>query len=254
MEKALIGGISFLKKNWLSNYQNTLYQNKFDIDLRSGSSLYTHQYMQNLSAAYSEARTLRSCYSSTGKLDSSFTFVIPIYENMPQQVSPKPSGSGGSSSSSGGTSTSSNLGPMDAKVINVSAGSSLNLRESASTSSAVQAKLKSGEHVLSIERAVNGNWQKVVTDNGKIGYVSGDYLQFVADVTNCNVKKTVSTDGSTVFVRSGPSTSLKEITSIPKGTQVTVINTGTYSFDGYLWDRVILNNGVQGFIANQFLK
>ena len=32
MEKAIEGGITICKKNWLDNYQNTLYQNKFDID------------------------------------------------------------------------------------------------------------------------------------------------------------------------------------------------------------------------------
>ena len=45
MQKALEAGIVILKENWLENYQNTLYQNKFDIDTRNGSTLYTHQYM-----------------------------------------------------------------------------------------------------------------------------------------------------------------------------------------------------------------
>ena len=56
MEKAIEGGITFCKKNWLENYQNSLYQNKFDIDTRNGTNLYEHQYMQNLMAAYSESR------------------------------------------------------------------------------------------------------------------------------------------------------------------------------------------------------
>lgn len=46
MQKALEGGIGFCKDNWLENYQNTLYQNRFDIDSTNGTSLYTHQYMQ----------------------------------------------------------------------------------------------------------------------------------------------------------------------------------------------------------------
>jgi beta-N-acetylglucosaminidase len=31
MQKAIEGGIKFCKKDWLENYQNTLYQNKFDL-------------------------------------------------------------------------------------------------------------------------------------------------------------------------------------------------------------------------------
>ena len=62
MVKALQGGIYFCKKNWLENYQNTLYQNKFDIDSTNGTSLYSHQYMQNLFGAYNEAKSLQGMY------------------------------------------------------------------------------------------------------------------------------------------------------------------------------------------------
>ena len=89
MEKAIEAGISFLKANWLDNYQNTLYTNKFDIDIRSGngqySGLFAHQYMGNLMAAYSEALILRSSYKDTGKLDSTFTFYIPVL-NLKSQM------------------------------------------------------------------------------------------------------------------------------------------------------------------------
>lgn len=82
MKKAIEGGIDFCKNNWLNRYQNTLYQNKFDIDLRDGTSLYTHQYMQNLMGAYSEGRLLNQMYYKTNNLNSNFTFIIPVYENM----------------------------------------------------------------------------------------------------------------------------------------------------------------------------
>ena len=67
MVKALQGGIYFCKKNWLENYQNTLYQNKFDIDSTNGTSLYSHQYMQNLFGAYNEAKSLQGMYDRTGR-------------------------------------------------------------------------------------------------------------------------------------------------------------------------------------------
>ena len=247
MKKALVGGIDFLKQNWLENYQNTLYQNKFDIDLRSGSSLYTHQYMQNLSAAYSEARTLRNCYTSSGKLDSSFTFIIPVYENMPSSISAKPSGSSTSSGSSGTYSSSD--GPMDAKVV---VDSILHLRESASTSSKSLRDLSNGTHLLSVKRAINGDWNQVVTDDGEIGYVSGDYLQFINDVTTCNIKKVTNTRAN---ARIGPSTSSDWVLyTLNEGTTVTVIDSERYYIDGYTWDRVILPDNTQAFIASKYLS
>ena len=90
MEKALEGGIVFLKANWLENYQNTLYQNRFDIDSTNGTSLYSHQYMQNLSAAYTEGNLLRGYYSNAGKIDTNLRFIIPVYEGMSATLSPRP--------------------------------------------------------------------------------------------------------------------------------------------------------------------
>ena len=47
--------------------------------------------MQNLMGAYSEAKTLQSMYKNTGKMDSNFTFIIPLYEQMNQSLSQLPS-------------------------------------------------------------------------------------------------------------------------------------------------------------------
>ena len=47
--------------------------------------------MQNLMGAYSEAKTLQSMYKNTGKLDSEFTFIIPVYEEMDKTITPLPS-------------------------------------------------------------------------------------------------------------------------------------------------------------------
>ena len=240
MQKAIEGGISFCKKNWLENYQNTLYQNKFDIDTTNGSSLYTHQYMQNLMAAYSEAKTLRSMYASTGKVNSSFTFVIPVYEKMSSTIAALPSNNSETST-------------MNFKVV---ANGGLNLRNEASTDSGVIKLVPNGEIVLSIQRGINSNWQKVMLNDGTIGYMSGTYLQQVADVTNCNYAACVKTaDGSGCYIRVGPSTKTDRITALADGTWLTVINEGTYNnIDGYNWVRVLLSDGRQAFMPSKFLS
>ena len=240
MQKGLEGGITFCKKNWLENYQNTLYQNKFDIDHRGGSSLYTHQYMQNLIAAYSEARNLRSMYANTNTLESNFTFIIPMYENMNTTLSQMPNNN---------TETS----PIN---VQITANGGLNIRKSADTNSEVLRTISQYDIILSVQRGINTNWQKVITIDGLIGYMSGTYLKQVNDITNCNYTAKVKTsDGSGCNVRVGPSTELDKITALSDGISVTVINIGTYNnINGINWCRVRLSDGRQGFMPDKFLR
>ena len=240
MQKAIEGGIEFCKKNWLENYQNTLYQNKFDIDVRNGTPLYQHQYMQNLMGAYSEARLMRSMYLNTDKLQSEFTFIIPIYENMGTENAPMPLNSISSS-------------PIN---VQITADGGVNLRKSASTNSDIIRTIYKGEELLSVERNINGNWHKIITTDGEIGFMSGTYLKQIEDIKNSNYTAKVKTnDGNGCNVRVGPSTRLDKITTLPEGSNVTVVNKGTYNnIDGYNWYRVELDDGRQGFIPENFLK
>ena len=239
MVKALEGGIYFCKDNWLENYQNTLYQNRFDIDTRNGTSLYTHQYMQNLMGAYSEANTLRGIYSSIGALESSFTFIIPVYEGMDAELSPMPS-------------KDSETYAMNVKTT----GTKINIRKEANTNSEILKVIEEkGTVLLSIQRGINSNWQKVITSDGIIGYISGDYVTQIDDVTTCNYKARVKTnDGNGCNVRVGPSTRLDKVTALSDGTEVTVIDDSTYkNIDGYDWSRVRLSNGTQVFLPSKYL-
>ena len=239
MEKALEGGIYFCKANWLDNYQNTLYQNRFDIDTRNGTSLYTHQYMQNLMGAYSEARILRSSYANTGKLESEFTFIIPLYEGMEATLSPMP------------------VNSQESYSINVkTTGTYVRIRSDASTDSTILRELPTkGTILLSVQRGINSNWQKIITSDGLIGYISGDYVTQIDDVTTCNYTANVKTnDGNGCNVRIGPSTRLDKVTALSDGVSVTVIDDSTYkNIDGYDWSRVRLSSGTQVFIPSKYL-
>ena len=90
---AIRGGAEILAKNYILRGQDTLYLQKFDVDASDGT-LYAHQYMQNIMAPYSESSMVRNAYARTGSLESPFVFKIPVYDNMPAQASPIPSGAG----------------------------------------------------------------------------------------------------------------------------------------------------------------
>lgn len=239
MVKALQGGIYFCKKNWLENYQNTLYQNKFDIDSTNGTDLYSHQYMQNLFGAYNEAKSLQGMYSKTGKVDSDFTFIIPLYENMPKELSPEP------------------VNNQESYIINVrTTGTYIRIRSDASTDSTILREIPNkGTVLLSVQRGINSNWHKIITTDGLIGYVSGTYLEQIDDVKTCNYTAKVKTnDGDGCFIRIGPSTNLDKIMGLSEGTHVTVIDDSTYkNINGYDWSRIMLSNGTQAFMPSKFL-
>ena len=248
MEKALEGGIVFLKQNWLENYQNTLYQNKFDIDSTNGTSLYSHQYMQNLSAAYTEALSLRRYYINANKVDSNLTFIIPVYEGMSSTVSPRPSDK-----------VSSEEYPMNV-IVNTES-SSLALRKEASTSSEVIARYNKGTVLLSIRRGINSSWQHVVTKDGKVGYMSGEYLKQVSDEKICNYSAYIKTAYSGgLNVRTGPSTTegFGKVDYLPDYTPITVIDDSTYKgyegSDWVQWSRIVLSDGRQAFVPSSYVK
>ena len=87
---SIAGGGTFIKNKYINRNQNTLYLQKFDVE-GSYDGLYWHQYMQNLFAAKNEASMMYEAYQKAKlTLNKDFEFIIPIYENMPKQVSSEP--------------------------------------------------------------------------------------------------------------------------------------------------------------------
>ena len=86
LEKAIVGGVEFVKEDYINNGQNTLYLQKFDI-VNQDEELYSNQYMQNLLAPESEASNMLEIYEASNTLDSNLNFIIPLYQNMPEEIS-----------------------------------------------------------------------------------------------------------------------------------------------------------------------
>ncbi|MCM1053277.1 MAG: dockerin type I domain-containing protein [Ruminococcus sp.] len=83
LNNAIKGGISSISKNYIQVGQNTRYLQKFNVAPSNTNSIYTHQYMTNIRAPYGEASTAYNSYKNSDSLNSSFSFSIPVYENMP---------------------------------------------------------------------------------------------------------------------------------------------------------------------------
>lgn len=93
--KAIVGGAVWIYNNYLSAGQVTSYFKKYDVVYDYLISIgknpehnnYIHQYMQNVGAPASEAVSTYRSYYNNDILDLSYTFYIPVYENMPAETS-----------------------------------------------------------------------------------------------------------------------------------------------------------------------
>ncbi|WP_294451081.1 SH3 domain-containing protein [uncultured Ruminococcus sp.] len=90
--KSIVGGSIFLGTGYITKGQDTLYLQKFDM-VDGGNGLYYHQYMTCVFGQANEAISLKNAYSQD-ILNSAMEFKIPVYNNMPDAVCPKPTSSG----------------------------------------------------------------------------------------------------------------------------------------------------------------
>ncbi len=86
-EKAIMGGADFISSGYISKGQYSMYFQKFNTSPTATASVYTHQYMTNVQAPASEAFNTYDSYSDINLINNSYTFAIPIYDEMPNYIS-----------------------------------------------------------------------------------------------------------------------------------------------------------------------
>ena len=238
IEKCIKDSIKILLSDYINAKQDTLYLNKFDVETYGG--LY-HQYMQNIEAPKAEAYIMYSKIKDTGILNQKLTFVIPVFTGMPSTPCVSPGN------------MAVDKGPVNIRV--KQGHSDVNVRAERDRYSKLIATVPNSDSIiLSVER-YGGGWHKVVLEDGKIGYIlfNNSYLEQINDITNCDEKMLVTSDG--INLRVGPGMSQTIITTLTYGQQITRIdNTGRYNIDGKVWDRVRLSDGRQGFVSREYIK
>ena len=124
----------------------------------------------------------------------------------------------------------------------------LNVRSGPSTSYGITTKLYKGDKVEILETS-NG-WHKIKASNGKIGWVSGDYIKVSSGSTSqpstSTTKATVT--ATSLNVRSGAGTSYSVITKLSKGTVVDVIESASNG-----WKKIKTSGGTTGWVSGEYL-
>lgn len=158
--KSIVGGSIFLGTGYTTKGQDTLYLQKFDM-VDGGNGLYYHQYMTCVFGQANEAISLKNAYSQD-ILNSAMEFKIPVYNNMPDKLCPKPTSSGDNNNylkslSVSGTSispkfdkfTTSYTAKVNAEVSSVTVNANP-LGKSAKVSGNGKVSLKTGENTVKV--------------------------------------------------------------------------------------------------------
>ncbi|MCI9064138.1 MAG: hypothetical protein HFJ17_06010 [Clostridia bacterium] len=84
VEKCIDGGVKFIAEGYIDIGQDSMYLEKFNVvNTTKGHSYYTHQYAQDLLYAQNQGTKLKGILSNINAIDYAYTFVIPVYEEMP---------------------------------------------------------------------------------------------------------------------------------------------------------------------------
>ena len=159
---SIFGGAEVVKESYITRYsQNTLYYQKFNVSGKS--TIASHQYQQNIMAAQSQGSSLKTYYGNSNTAET-YTFIIPLYENIPATTSVRPD-----------VTKQNTITYENGVVQNVS--SSLKVRASAN-GTAIGA-LNNGESIKIIQRAQekvgNYHWDLIVSNvDGTYGYAARD--------------------------------------------------------------------------------
>lgn len=178
---AISGGAEWIASGYInrsSGPQDTLYYQRFNVVAYSDSDLYTHQYATNVNYAAVQSPDVHDAYEDISMLNTTKIFYIPVYDDMPGE------------DAQSSTVTLSTTSTSDTGTIT---GSSVNLRQSPTTSSSSVGTVSTGQTVTIVAKyrttstgttafQTNPYWYKVTTSSGTTGYISAEFVSLDSNV------------------------------------------------------------------------
>lgn len=190
-ERAITGGGIFIGSSYINLGQDTVYLQKFHVTSNNGGELFWHQYMTNVLAPYSESKLIYNGYANMNMLSNSMTFIIPIYNNMPEMPVENPN------------ILESDFVSDNTKVY-ADVQTTLNIREGPSSSYEILTTVDRNVEMTRIAKGKQSGelWDKVKLPNGIVGYAFQSYLKEVPEKQiekiNVTIGKTTINKGETI--------------------------------------------------------
>lgn len=183
-ERAITGGGIFIGSSYINVGQNTIYLQKFDVNDEKGGNLFWHQYMTNVLAPYSESKSIYNGYQKSGLLDTTMSFIIPVYENMPTIPTQSPS------------INSNDFTEENTKVY--CNATNVNIRTGPGTSYEIITTVSSPVKMTRIGKGKQAGerWDKVILENGIVGYI---FQTYVTEVPQVSIEKIDITIENTIL-------------------------------------------------------
>ncbi len=166
---------------------------KFDVNDDRKGNLFTHQYMTNVLAPSSEAKSIYNGYQKSGLLNTAMTFIIPVYNNMPDIQTQSP-----------------NINTKDFTKVNEKVYCNIdnvNVRTGPSTSYEIITTISKNTKMTRIEKGKQSGerWDKVILDNGIVGFI---YQTYVTKLPEVQIQK-IDVDIDKPTIKKGETKKLK---------------------------------------------
>lgn len=173
--KSIVGGATYIGEKYINLGQDTTYFQRFNVVGNTSHPIYTHQYMTSIYGCASEAASTMTAYTSLGITGRSKTFIIPVYNNMPEETTVITLGS---NSKSGVVNTNVNMrkGPNTSteKITTLLAGEDVKLLECTMTDISYSVKWLNNPYWYRLQVVRDG-----VTYEG---YVSANYIDVSSEL------------------------------------------------------------------------
>lgn len=198
-EKAITGGAIFIGSSYINAGQNTIYLQKFDVNDDRNGTLFAHQYMTNVLAPYSESKSIYNGYQKSGLINNEMTFIIPVYNNMPEIPTENPN-------INRNEFTTDNT-KMECTATNV------NIRTGPSTSYDIITTIPKQTQMTRIAKGNQSgeNWDKVKLENGIIGYIYQNYLIEVKEEPKPIQVTEILLDQNEIYMHIGETTQIRAV-------------------------------------------
>ena len=224
--ESILGGVRIISANYISKEQDTLYYQKYDV---IGDSKYEHQYQQNVLGAQTAGTLLKKSCSNEGN----YSFIIPLYKNMPTSDCPRPSVSQEHSQNSGIM-----LGDVsgDGQISLIDTALMLNHIRGKITltgNDLLAARVSGSENISLIDVALVLN-----VIRGKYSLPTSSYQNVTA---NTSTRLRLSPNGT-------------EFNSVSNGMTLKVLQRAVEPVADVYWDLVVAANGSYGYINRQYYQ